>query len=70
VPYGLTERELTVLQLVAAGRTNAQIGAELFISPRTAGVHVTNILRKLGVSNRVQAAALAERAGLAHTGPV
>jgi ATP/maltotriose-dependent transcriptional regulator MalT len=68
-PYGLTERELTVLQLVAAGRTNAQIGAELFISPRTAGVHVTNILRKLGVSNRVQAAALAERAGLAGTGP-
>ena len=64
-PYGLTGRELTVLRLVAAGRTNAQIGAELFISPRTAGVHVTNILRKLGVANRVQAAALAERAGLA-----
>ena len=55
---------------MAAGRTNAQIGAELFISPKTAGVHVTNILRKLGVSNRVQAAALAERAGLARTGPV
>ena len=54
-----------MLRLVAAGRTNAQIGAELFISPRTAGVHVTNILRKLGVANRVQAAALAERAGLA-----
>jgi len=68
-PYGLTERELTVLQLVAAGRTNAQIGAELYISPKTAGVHVTNILRKLGESNRVQAAALAERAGLAHTRP-
>jgi DNA-binding CsgD family transcriptional regulator len=68
-PYGLTGRELAVLRLVAAGRTNAQIGAELFISPRTAGVHVTNILRKLGVSNRVQAAALAERAGLAHTAP-
>jgi DNA-binding NarL/FixJ family response regulator len=55
---------LTVLRLLAAGRTNAQIGAELFISPRTAGVHVTNILRKLGVSGRVQAAAVAERAGL------
>jgi DNA-binding CsgD family transcriptional regulator len=68
--YGLTGRELAVLRLVAAGRTNAQIGAELFISPRTAGVHVTNMLRKLGVANRVQAAALAERAGLAHTGPV
>ena len=65
-PYGLTGRELTVLRLVAAGRTNAQIGAELFISPRTAGVHVTNILRKLSVANRVQAAALAERAGLTH----
>src|SRR5262249_35367487 len=63
-PYGLTARELAVLRLLAAGRTNAQIGAELFISPRTAGVHVTNILRKLGVSGRVQAAAVAERAGL------
>ena len=63
-PYGLTGRELAVLQLLAAGRTNAQIGAELYISPRTAGVHVTNILRKLGVTSRVQAAAQAERAGL------
>jgi DNA-binding CsgD family transcriptional regulator len=63
-PYGLTGRELAVLRLLAAGRTNAQIGAELYISPRTAGVHVTNILRKLEVSSRVQAAAQAERAGL------
>ena len=63
-PYRLTERELAVLRLLAAGRTNAQIGAELYISPKTAGVHVSNILRKLGVSGRVQAAALAERAGL------
>jgi DNA-binding CsgD family transcriptional regulator/tetratricopeptide (TPR) repeat protein len=63
-PYGLTVRELAVLRLVAAGRTNAQIGAELYISPKTAGVHVSSILRKLGVSSRVQAAALAERAGL------
>jgi DNA-binding NarL/FixJ family response regulator len=55
-----------VLRLIVAGRTNAQIGAELYISPRTAGVHVTNILRKLGVSNRVQAAALAEHARLRH----
>jgi len=66
-PYGLTERELAVLRLLAAGCTNAQIGRELFISPRTAGVHVTNILRKFGVSGRVQAAALAERAGLLDT---
>jgi DNA-binding CsgD family transcriptional regulator len=63
-PYGLTGRELAVLRLVAAGRSNAQIGAELFISRATASVHVTSILRKLGVTNRVQAAALAERAGL------
>ena len=63
-PYGLTSRELAVLCLLAAGRTNAQIGAELYMSPRTAGVHVSNILRKLGVTGRVQAAALAERAGL------
>jgi DNA-binding CsgD family transcriptional regulator len=62
--YGLTTRELAVLRLLAAGRTNAQIGAELYISPKTAGVHVSSILRKLGVSGRVQAAALAERAGL------
>jgi DNA-binding CsgD family transcriptional regulator len=65
-PYGLTDRELAVLRLLAAGRTNAQIGAELYISPKTAGVHVSSILRKLGVSGRVQAAAVAERAGLLH----
>jgi DNA-binding CsgD family transcriptional regulator len=68
-PYGLTGRELAVLRLLAAGRTNTQIGAELYISPRTAGVHVTSILRKLGVTNRVQAAALAEHAGLCHPPP-
>jgi DNA-binding CsgD family transcriptional regulator len=62
--YGLTTRELLVLRLLAAGRTNAQIGAELYISPKTASVHVSNILRKLRVSNRTQAAAIAERAGL------
>jgi ATP/maltotriose-dependent transcriptional regulator MalT len=66
-PYGLTGRELAVLRLVAAGRSNAQIGAELFISRATASVHVTSILRKLGVTGRVQAAALAERAGLLDT---
>jgi len=66
LPHGLTDRELAVLRLLAAGRTNAQIGAELYISPRTAGVHVTSILRKLGVSGRVQAAAMAERVGLLH----
>jgi DNA-binding NarL/FixJ family response regulator len=67
-PYGLTGREMAVLRLLAAGRTNTQIGAELYISPRTASVHVTSILRKLGVSSRVQAAAIAERAGLLRAG--
>jgi DNA-binding CsgD family transcriptional regulator len=62
--FGLTSRELLVLRLLASGRTNAQIGTELFISPKTASVHVSNILRKLGVSGRAQAAATAERAGL------
>jgi DNA-binding NarL/FixJ family response regulator len=60
-------RELAVLRLVTTGRSNAQIGAELYISRATASVHVTSILRKLGVTNRVQAAALAERAGLLDT---
>ena len=64
VRYGLTSREVAVLRLVAAGHTNAQIGAELFISPKTASVHVTSILRKLGVSSRTHAAAVAERGGL------
>ena len=67
--YGLTDRELTVLRLLAAGRTNSQIGAELYISASTASVHVSNILRKLGVSGRVQAAAVAERAGLLASPP-
>ncbi len=67
--YGLTDRELTVLRLLAAGRTNPQIGAELYISTSTASVHVSNILRKLGVTSRVQAAAIAERAGLLAPSP-
>jgi DNA-binding CsgD family transcriptional regulator len=62
--FGLTERELAVLALVGQGRTNAEIGATLFISRKTASVHVTNILRKLGAGSRVQAAAMAASAGL------
>ncbi|WP_189933204.1 helix-turn-helix transcriptional regulator [Streptomyces sulfonofaciens] len=58
---GLTSRERDVLRLVAAGRTNRQIAEELFISPKTASVHVSNILSKLGVSGRGEAAALAHR---------
>ena len=64
-PYDLTSRELEVLALVADGRTNPQIGEMLFISEKTASVHVSNILRKLAVSNRGEAAALALRKGLA-----
>ncbi len=61
---GLTPRENEVLTLVAAGRTNRQIGTELFVSEKTASVHVSNILRKLGVSSRVDAAAVAQRLGI------
>jgi DNA-binding CsgD family transcriptional regulator/tetratricopeptide (TPR) repeat protein len=64
VAFGLTDRELDVLRLVAEGKTNPEIAAALFISPRTAGVHVTHILRKLDATTRVQAATIAERAGL------
>jgi DNA-binding CsgD family transcriptional regulator len=56
---GLTERELEVLRLVAAGRSNRDIAAELFISPKTASVHVSNILGKLGAATRTEAAAKA-----------
>ena len=62
---GLTNRELEVLQLLADGRTNRQIADELFITPKTASVHVSRILMKLGVSNRAAAAAVAHRIGLA-----
>jgi DNA-binding CsgD family transcriptional regulator/tetratricopeptide (TPR) repeat protein len=61
---GLTPREVEVLALVAAGRSNRQIAQALFISPKTAGVHVSNILAKLGVAGRVEAAAVAHRLGL------
>ncbi|MEV6121835.1 AAA family ATPase [Streptomyces sp. NPDC052077] len=61
---GLTGRERDVLRLVAEGRTNRQIAGELFISPKTASVHVSNILAKLGVSGRGEAAAVAHRLGL------
>ncbi|MEV5644353.1 AAA family ATPase [Streptomyces flaveolus] len=61
---GLTSRERDVLRLVSDGRTNRQIAEELFISPKTASVHVSNILAKLGVSGRGEAAALAHRLAL------
>lgn len=61
---GLTSRERDVLRLVAAGHTNRRIAEALFISPKTASVHVSNILAKLGVSGRGEAAAVAHRLGL------
>ena len=63
--YELTARELEVLRLVVAGRTNRQIGEELFISESTAGVHVSRILAKFGVAGRVEAATIAARLGIA-----
>ena len=65
IRLGLTSRESEVLALVTAGRTNREIGAELYVSEKTASVHVSNILRKLGVGSRVEAAAVAQRVGMA-----
>ncbi|WP_406100047.1 AAA family ATPase [Streptomyces sp. NBC_01013] len=59
--FGLTPREQDVHRLVAAGHTNRRIAEELYISPKTASVHVSNILAKLGVTGRGEAAALAHR---------
>jgi DNA-binding CsgD family transcriptional regulator len=61
---GLTPRELEVLLLVAEGRTNREIGATLYMSEKTASVHVSRILAKLSVGGRVEAAAVAHRLGL------
>jgi DNA-binding NarL/FixJ family response regulator len=60
-PFGLTARERQVLALVAEGATNRQIGAALFMAEKTASVHVSRILAKLGVRSRTQAAAVAHR---------
>ncbi|HEV8164695.1 MAG TPA: response regulator transcription factor [Actinomycetota bacterium] len=59
--FGLTPREREVLALVADGRSNRQIAEALFISNKTASVHVSHILAKLGVTSRVEAAAVADR---------
>lgn len=61
----LTERELQVLQAVAQGRNNAEIAAELYLSPATARTYVSRILSKLGARDRTELAILAHRAGLA-----
>jgi DNA-binding CsgD family transcriptional regulator len=64
---GLTAREREVLRLIAEGRSNREIGAALFISAKTASVHVSNILAKLGVASRTEAAAMALREGIARS---
>ncbi|HEY8476923.1 MAG TPA: response regulator transcription factor, partial [Chloroflexota bacterium] len=64
-PEGLTEREIEVLRLVAQGRTNTQIAAELCITEHTVKAHLAKILGKLGLDNRVQLAAYAMQRGLA-----
>ncbi len=60
-PFGLTKRERQVLALVAEGATNRQIGTALFMAEKTASVHVSRILAKLGVQSRTQAAAVVHR---------
>ena len=64
-PAGLTDREVEVLRLIAAGRSNRAIAQALFISPNTVLHHVSSIFAKLGVANRAAAAAYATRLGLA-----
>jgi DNA-binding CsgD family transcriptional regulator/tetratricopeptide (TPR) repeat protein len=66
---GLTQRELDVLRLLAAGRTNPEIAEALFISRKTASNHVSHILTKLDVTNRVEAAAAGHRLGLLSSAP-
>jgi DNA-binding NarL/FixJ family response regulator len=58
-----------VLQLLSAGQSNKEIGAELFIAAKTASVHVSNILAKLGAGSRTEAAAIAHREGLGQSAP-
>jgi DNA-binding NarL/FixJ family response regulator len=60
----LTPRESEILALVAEGRSNGEIGKQLFISTKTVSVHVSNILAKLGASGRTEAAAIGRRTGL------
>ena len=61
----LSDRELQVLKLIANGKDNASIAAELHISPKTVKNHISNILMKLQIENRIQAAVYAVRSGLA-----
>ena len=60
----LSDREIEVLKLIANGKDNAQIARELFISPKTVKNHISNILMKLQIENRIQAAVYAVRSGI------
>ena len=62
--YGLTTRELEVLRLLVAGRSNPEIANALYISRRTVTTHLTNLFTKLGVSNRVEATVAAQQRGI------
>jgi DNA-binding NarL/FixJ family response regulator len=63
-PDPLTPRERSVLALVAEGRTNRQVGAELFISEKTVSVHLSRVMGKLGASSRTEAVSVAYARGL------
>ena len=65
-PDGLTEREVEVLRLLAKGYTNARIAQELGVGERTVGFHISNILKKLEVTSRVEAAVWAKEHGFPH----
>jgi DNA-binding CsgD family transcriptional regulator len=64
MPFSLTRREQDVLERLVVGRTNREIATELFISEKTASVHVSNIKSKLGANGRAEIAAIAVRLGL------
>jgi DNA-binding CsgD family transcriptional regulator len=66
--FALTSREREVLRLVAEGYSNGRIAEALYISPKTASVHVSRIIAKLEVTSRGEAAALAHRLGLLEAG--
>jgi DNA-binding NarL/FixJ family response regulator len=68
-PAGLSKRELEVLRVLAAGRSNREIAERLFVSPNTVANHVRNILAKTGTSNRTEAAAYARRFNLLSAEP-
>ncbi|GAB3872997.1 hypothetical protein GCM10029964_012400 [Kibdelosporangium lantanae] len=64
----LTPRELAVLELVAAGMTNREVGARLYISQKTASVHLSRAMAKLGAANRTEVVSIAHERGLLSAG--